>query len=225
VRDQRGFTLVELLVAMAAGIVVTSALYTILDVTLHQTTRTFSRVDATQRARTALEAIGSEMRSACVGNGIVPIKIGSTGTAVNFLSQYGSGVSPTPVWHTIAFDSASGKLTDTVYPVNGSAPAWTKGSPATQTKTLLTNVAQSGSTPVFQYFSTDAEGQTQLTGTLDENASEATSEVRMTLVVKPAGGSGESTNLGADTVTNSVVLRLTPFPNPGTPEQTFLPCE
>jgi len=230
VSDQRGFTLVELLVAMAAGLVVSGALFTILDVTLRQTTRTFSRIDATQRARTALETIGNEMRSACVENRVVPIHEGSTGNSVSFWSAYGNGVSLTPEKHTIAYNSAPGTLTDTTYPVDpvngGFAPNWQASTTPTLTKTLLTNVAQSGSTPVFQYFSLEPGAPSPLPAApLDEPNSERTVEVRMTLVVKPAGGTQQNTNLTPNTVTNSAVLRLTPIPSPGTPNQSFRPCE
>ena len=90
---QRGFTLVELLVGMVAAMVVSSGLFTILDVTLHQTTRTQSRVDATQRARNALETIENEMHSACVEHRVIPIRQGSTASSVIFLSQYGNAVA------------------------------------------------------------------------------------------------------------------------------------
>ncbi|MGH2981444.1 MAG: PilW family protein [Solirubrobacterales bacterium] len=222
---EHGFTLVELLVAMAAGIVVSSALFTILDVTLEQTTRTFSRVDATQRARTALETIENEMHSGCVENSVTPIRTGSSATSVEFLSQYGNGVNLTPVVHKVSFDSSTGKLTDETYAVTGTAPQWGREATPTSTKTLLTNVAESPGTPVFQYFSLDPSVASPLPAPLDYKEAGTTTEVRITLVVKPAGGSHQDTNLVANTVTNSVLLRLTPIPNPGTPNQDFNPCE
>jgi hypothetical protein len=89
----------------------------------------------------------------------------------------------------------------------------------------LTNVAAAPGVNVFRYFSAGPTGQTELTAPLDETKSEKTTEVRMTLVVKPAGGSNEDVNLAANTVTNTVSLRLSPTPNPGTPNQDFNPCE
>lgn len=225
-RQEHGFTLVELLVGMAAGLVVTSALFTILDVTLRQTTRTFSRVDATQRARVALETIGNEMHSACVENRVTPILKDSTANSVSFWSQYGSGVSLTPVKHTITFDPTARTLTDATYPVSGGfAPNWQASTTPTLTKRLLTNVDQSGSTAVFQYFSLEPGAPSPLPTPLSEDNSERTTEVRITLVVRPAGGTHQNTNLTPNTVTNSVVLRLTPIPSPGTPNQSFRPCE
>jgi len=229
-RGERGFTLVELLVAMAGGIVVASALFTILDVTLRETTRTFSRVDATQRARTALETIGNQMRSGCVENRVVPIHEGSTGTSVSYWSAYGNSVSVTPEKHTIAYDSGSGKLIDTTYPVSGGfAPNWQASPTPSRTNTLLTNVAPVPGVPIFQYYSLEPGAPSPLPAPLPSGLSEAdserTTEVRMTLVVRPAGGTQQNTNVTPNTVTNTAVLRLTPIPSPGTPNQSYRPCE
>jgi Tfp pilus assembly protein PilW len=155
-RSQGGFTLVELLVAMAAGIAVLFALSTLMIVTLHQSQRTFTRVDATRQARTALANIENELHSACVG-AAAPIQGGSTADNLIFLSFTGTAANPTPVWHQLTFNSSAQTLTDSSYNVGGTAPAWTRGTPIT-TKTLLVNVArQPGSTPVFQYFAYTAE--------------------------------------------------------------------
>jgi prepilin-type N-terminal cleavage/methylation domain-containing protein len=229
---ERGFTLVELLIGMAAGLVVSTGLFTILDVTLHQTTRTFSRVDATQRARVALDTIGNEMHSACVEDQVRPVKTGSTASSVTFVSQYGNSVNLTPIFHRITFDPNAATLTDTTLSptddpgFTDDAPNWKPGA-SQGTTTLLTNVAQSGTTPVFQYFKSDTTGQVAVVpgaAGLTETESEAITEVRMTIVVKPAGGSNEDVNLTPNTVTNSAVLRMTPIPNPGSPGKDFYPC-
>ena len=89
-RSEQGFTLVEMLVVMVAGMVVVSALFAIFDLTLHQTTRTFSTVDASQHSRIALEEIENELHSACVGSGVTPVQAGSSATSLIFVSQYGS---------------------------------------------------------------------------------------------------------------------------------------
>lgn len=230
--DEGGFTLIELLVVMVTGVLVTSALFTILDVTLRQTTRTFSRVDATQRARTALETIEQELHSSCIANDAAPIIDGSSATSVSFWNQYGMAAAPVPVKHTIAFNSSAGTLVDSTYPVtppDDQIPPWTASSTASRVNTLLTNVAQSGSTPVFQYFALSSDGSSNVssavTPPLTTTTAPKVSEVRITLLVKPAGGSHENINLVHNTVTDSVLLRLTPVSNPDGIAQEFAPCE
>jgi hypothetical protein len=215
---------------MAAGIIVASGLFTILEVTLRQTARTQSRIDATQRGRLVLETINNEMHSACVENKVVPIIKASTGDSVSFWSQYGNAVELTPVKRTITFDATAGTLSESTYTATGEAPHWTASATPATTRTLLTDVARSGSTPVFQYFSADPVYASQGnlgggTGNLTENESEATTDVLITLVVKPTEVSGQDNALTPNTVTNTVNLRLTPTPNPGTPNQNFRPCE
>ena len=229
--NQSGFTLVELVVAMAAGMIVATALFTILDVSLRSTTRTFSRIDATSRARNALDRVGNEMHSACVVNSVIPVISGSGDSTLSFWSQYGNGVALTPVKHTLTF--ASNKLTDTTYPVlSGNPPDWTASGTPSSTETLLTNVDQSGSTPVFKYYSSSVTGQVLQTPSPSTGLSATqvrdTTSVTITLVVRPAGGSNEDASLVPNTVTNSISLRLSPIPNAGAPNQDtkdFQPCE
>jgi type II secretory pathway component PulJ len=142
--SESGFTLVESLVAMAAGIVVFAALFTILDVAMSQTTRVISRADATQRSRVALSEIETELHSSCVGNDVTPIQSTSDSNNLVFVMGTGGATTVTPVQHTITFtpNGARGTLTDTS---------------ATGTTTLLGNAAQTTDTagnpiPVFQYF-------------------------------------------------------------------------
>ena len=254
---QDGFTLVELLVVMLTATVIAGALFTILDVTLRQTTRTFTRVDATQRARTKLEALENELHSACVAANVAPIQAGSNGTTLNFLSYYGDVASPTPVWHSVVF--SGGTVTDNSYGVSGTTPNWTQGA-LQSSYTLLNNVAQIGTTPPFQYFAyqeapkgsggyyTDGagnpymmllDGTSSLPGTntfptasplatpLSAANAALAAEVLINLSVGPTGGSQENTNLSDAkvSVTDSVILRLTPPANHVETGANFLPCQ
>jgi prepilin-type N-terminal cleavage/methylation domain-containing protein len=152
--SERGFTLVELLATMLAGSVVMLAVMAILDLTLHQTTRTYSYVSATQRARVTTETLENELHSSCIAAGETPIQSGSSDTSITFISQYGNAANVTPVLRTIAFSSAAQTLTESDYAVSGgSAPNWTFNTDPYVTRTLLTNVSQqTGGLPVFQYF-------------------------------------------------------------------------
>jgi hypothetical protein len=260
---ESGFTLVELLVVMMASVTVMTALFTIIDVTLHQTTRTFSRVDATQHARTTLARVESELQSSCVAAGATPIQTGSDGTDLIFISQEGSAASLTPIEHKISLTSTAGPttLTDTTYAVNGgSAPDWTFSTTPTNTTILLTNVT--GTAKTFQYFDydepknaagvpyTDAAGNpymvlldgtdtvpgtttvpanalSPLTMPLSADDSASAAEVVFTFKVGPAGGTNETTTTPttvAETVTDSVVLRVTAAANHAGDGADFSPC-
>jgi hypothetical protein len=134
------------------------------------------------------------------------------------------------VKRTITFDSAAGKLTESVYPLaSGTSPLnWVASTTASNTETLLTNVAQSGSTPVFRYYELkDPPNNNPLPANpLSFTDARKTAVVEINLVVKPTGGTHQNVNLAANTVTNSVVLRLTPAANPdGVNPQQFWPCE
>ncbi len=177
-RRQQGFTLVELLAAMAAGMVVLAGLVTVITVALRETSYTFTRVDATERARSALAHIEDELHSACLVNGVEPIQGGAQGSMVSdasnlvFVSQFGTSASPTPVEHKITYDPAKRTLTEYTYTVSGGGDPsqWVFSSSPTSTdgRLLLTNTSQtpipntSNFTPVFQYFAyepyTDANG-------------------------------------------------------------------
>ncbi|HUO74461.1 MAG TPA: type II secretion system protein [Solirubrobacteraceae bacterium] len=173
--DEQGFSLVELMVAVAAGIVVMAALFTILQVTLLQTSRTMTKVSATQRARTALETIENELHSACIASQETPIQGGASGSQQSddnnlvFVSQYGAALTPVPIEHKITFDSTSGTLKEYTYSVSGTNPSnWVFSSTPTSSagKVLLTNVQASGTTAAFQYFAyepyTDSNGNTDM---------------------------------------------------------------
>jgi prepilin-type N-terminal cleavage/methylation domain-containing protein len=161
--SQRGFTLIELLVATAAGMAVLSGMVAIMTTTMHQQQVTFSKIDATRRARLALATVENEMHSGCV-DGSPPVQVQSTPTKLIFLSYSGNVASPTPLWHELSV--TSGKLTDTTYGVTASTTvgqAWARSGSAA-TRTLLTNVTTQGSTPIFQYFAYQAQATPVING-------------------------------------------------------------
>lgn len=178
-RQQDGFTLVELLAAMAAGMVVLAGLVTVISVALQQTTYTFTRVDATERARTVLTHIEDELHSACIVNDVTPIQGGaqssqdSDANNLVFVSQFGTSATPTPVEHKITYDPVKRTLTEYTYTVsNGTSDPskWVFSSTPTIAagKLLLTNTSlipipnTSNFKPAFQYFAyepyTDVNG-------------------------------------------------------------------
>jgi Tfp pilus assembly protein PilV len=254
---QGGFTLPELLVSMIAGLVVVGALFTILDVTLHQTSRTYTELDVTQHARPTIEAMENELHSACIGGNTAPIQVGSDGNNLIFVTQYGTAASLVPQWHQITYNAGAKSLTESVYAVTGSAPNWARGAQVGTTRTLLTNVQQRivGTTAqsVFQYFAyepayTDSSGNTDmivldglntvpgpttfpnpdpLAAPLSAVDAPNTVEVLINMVIGASGAPGQNPALTGvnDTVTDAVLLRLTPPEDQVQAGANFGPCQ
>ena len=65
-RDERGFTLVEVMVALAIGLVVSTATLAIVIVSVHLGSNYTDRVDANQQGRLAMERITQALNSSCV---------------------------------------------------------------------------------------------------------------------------------------------------------------
>src|SRR4051794_2955633 len=63
VRREEGFTLTEVLAAMAVAMIVSLAAFSLVEVVMKRVGETAARVETTQRARTALDDLTRELRS------------------------------------------------------------------------------------------------------------------------------------------------------------------
>ena len=225
VRDQRGMTIVELLVGISMTLVVLAAVAALTSSVLHHQDRIVRRVDANSRARPVMTRIVQGLHSACVTSHIVPVRTGSTGTSISFLSRSGAGVGPTPDLHTITL--SGGTLTERVYRANGTTPPdWggftTEIGPPSGTA-LLTNVSAPGGT-IFRYydFINGALSTTPLPVPLTDTNAARVSYVTVTFTSSPSNGINIQ-DPGSPLVMNSGVdLRLE---NAGQyPNQDNLPC-
>lgn len=169
-REERGLTLIELLVSMTAGAVVVAGATLVLVVALRQNTRVVDAVQADSIGRTALNQIVDELHSSCTGFGSSSIQapstiptspLASTGTtSLWFLTAYGNKTSGEAAikqvtLHDIAWTStgtsntkeALGKLIDYSWTGSGEPPStpWTfnsvlSPSTANTTRVIATNV-------------------------------------------------------------------------------------
>ena len=195
-RDERGFTLIETLVAMVTGLIVTGALFAILEFSVHQTSRISEVAQASQVSRTAMTHIVDELHSACVSAGFVPV--GETSTPSRLVVQNGyseeaevpgaftskGGSSATRSdgirQDTIEWSEASGLLTDAVAPgtgpeVSGKYPT---GTPTTvrlaehvSQATIINGGKTTETLPIFRYYAYAAVSNTatnQAAATLSE---------------------------------------------------------
>jgi prepilin-type N-terminal cleavage/methylation domain-containing protein len=170
-RAERGFTVIEMLVAATVGSVVLIAIFSLLDFSVEQSTGTNARTDSSQRGRAAMEQVTQSLRSqVCFtpNAGTTPAVslLYADRYKVTFYGFNGSGAF-LPERRTIFWDTNSNSLKQTVEPGLGN-PVTSFGTPAT--RTILTSVkpppAGGGTSgDVFEYRRVLAGGATQqLTG-------------------------------------------------------------
>ena len=151
-RDERGTTLMELTVGLAAGAVIFLALTSLIIGSIHGTARVSARIDATQRARTTLTRLVEELHSACVAPQVVPIQEGSTGTLLSFIHQTGQGVAPVPIRSKVSLVGST-LMQEDFQSSGGSAPKWKFQEKPFLAKQLMTNIAPTApSTSIFSYY-------------------------------------------------------------------------
>lgn len=224
IRAEHGFTLVEMLVAMASGMVVILATLSILDISISESSRISERVDADQRGRLAMEKLLLELHSSCIADPFTPVQTGSNATTIRFISQTGSQASFTNVTlHEVKLNTATGKLTDASY-VSSELEGTNMKFPETptRTETLLTGVFQSkvGTTeevkPVFSYYKYEGGNlaTTEESVPLSKENAEATAEVTVNFTAAPTSGRTQIDR--TVDLTNTAVLRYDPASAAGT---------
>jgi prepilin-type N-terminal cleavage/methylation domain-containing protein len=114
-REQRGYTLIELLVAMAIGLVVSLGAFTFLEFASGDVSRVTERVHVTQTGRVALEKIMLELHSVCVTPEVNPILLESNESVIKFVSETGNQATfPTVKEHEIIYTAGSGTTEGTL---------------------------------------------------------------------------------------------------------------
>jgi Tfp pilus assembly protein PilW len=162
--DEAGITLIELLVSIIGGVFVTGALFSLLVVSLHQTSRISDRVQATQSGRYAMTSVVNELHSACLAREFTPVQAKSGEHELRFTAGFSEKAVPEfkeVSRHKIAWTGtypSFGKLIDYTYPAtSGTWPSKfvfeeAVASPAAGVM-LAENIYQVSSTmPVFQYY-------------------------------------------------------------------------
>ena len=84
IRSQAGVTLVELIAAMAIGVITLLAVFAVLDTSVKQSNAIAGRVNATQRARLAMDTITRQLRSQICISATAPAIIAGTNDSVKF---------------------------------------------------------------------------------------------------------------------------------------------
>ena len=152
-------TLIELMVSVLIGIVVTLATLNLVDASGRASAEVEDRVDATQRGRVAMEQITQRLRSQVCLDTNTPAVVSATRSAtgveqLDFFTEFGDEQF-TPEARRLTYDS--GTITERVWTTLAADPAKTFLSAPTYTRTMLANMAPSRKAPdelvpVFRYF-------------------------------------------------------------------------
>jgi prepilin-type N-terminal cleavage/methylation domain-containing protein len=194
VRDERGFTLIEVVVSMVIGTIVILAAYTVLDASTSLGKRTQDRVDAAQRGRLAMDVIGSELRSqVCLPGAVPPMATGATPTDFTFYSNLGDQNSP-PQKRRIYVQNSAIKEQTWMGTYSGSGTTLTVNWAATPTsKVLVDPVSQvDATTPYFRFWGFDANLPATINQPLDATPLSAADagrvvQVDVSFVARPTG--------------------------------------
>jgi len=229
-RDAGGFTLVETIVAMVTGLIVSGALLAILEVATHQAARANDVAQATQLGRTSMTKVIDELRTACLGAEFTPIQEKSSGSELRFVNAYGeAAVIPQAnaferriIWSGEPADTLTEK---TFNATGGAAPSFTFSSTAASTTLVGEDITQSKTAsgeavPIFRYYKYATKAGAAETGlpvgTLTalsvsggELSSTAAKEAASVIVAFKAAPTSNLTALGrAATFSNQVTLAL-----------------
>ena len=211
-RHESGTTLVELMVATAAGMVVFFALTTVIVGTMRSGARIGARVEADQNARLASTQIMEQLRSACVAPRVAPIRAGSTGTSLRFIHQVGSGAVLTPVLSRI--DLVGSTLTQYDYKAlpGASAPNWgfNEETPTSQ-RLLATGIAPiPPSTSIFFYKAYAKGSASEILPSSSLSSSNALRTVSVTVAFRASPRSTPVADANAAApIQDTALLRLT----------------
>lgn len=206
-RDERGTTLTELLVGMFAGLVVLSALVTLIMVTLSTSSRVSARVHATQEARLTLTKIVNQLHSACIVPKVAPLKEPSTASELTFVHATGSAVSPTPVKTKITY--SNGTLTQRDYSWKaGPAPLWEFNDSAPVREVVLNDgISPIGSKPIFTYYKSTGGTPAPIATPIEGGELSETIQVTIAFMAEPNDDNGESATPAR--IQGSATFRLT----------------
>lgn len=144
-----GFTLMELLVGGSIGLLVLFGAISVLDSTLRVSRQTQARVDASQRARTAMEVLTRALRSQVCLSLTAPALTTATSNNVIFYVNLGQ-VHSSPERQEISLEN--GDILIRRWVGTGTPPSMTWPTTPTSTRTLIENVQTYDGTPFLRYY-------------------------------------------------------------------------
>ena len=197
-RDERGFTLVELLVSTSVGVGLLFAAFTLSSAFSHAQTRVSDRSESIARGRTAMEQIVQQLRSqVCLGPGYPAITYGDN----SHMTFYADLANRTFVPQRRDLQFANGALTENDYTgtATGGQPPFSFSAAPSRTRVILDRLQlqRSGGVdvPFFRYYSFDGNNPIRpsrlLATPLSANDAQRVVQITVSYQALPSrGGSG-----------------------------------
>lgn len=227
-RDERGFTLIELMVTAALSLVVLGGIMTVVQASTHSQDRIAKRVAANQRGRPAMTKLIDRLHSACVSPGLAPVRQGSDDNSLIVLSKSGDAVSPVPDRYLISLED--GTLTEYAYPATGGEPPdWTFSETPSATYQIADRISAANinspaaDVPLFRYFAYEG-GQVApdpLPTPLSEEDAARTVQVDIAFSIAPSSSSSTDTEAPI-VLSDSATMRIEPASEDSA--EVNLPC-
>jgi prepilin-type N-terminal cleavage/methylation domain-containing protein len=219
-RDEQGFTLHELLTAIAMSTIILLGAFGLLDTVMQRTGETQARVDATQRARQALDVMTRQLRSqVCLGT--APAVADASPNSVTFYTDMSDGSAALRnriEKRVLTYDPATRRILEAIYPPTGTDPITYPAAPA-MTRELARNVVPE-KTSMFRYFAfTEGTTTTAPEATVElTNPPEADRQrlVKIEIAFEVKGGRSGELERGGITLRDDVYVRAAD-PNTYTP--------
>jgi prepilin-type N-terminal cleavage/methylation domain-containing protein len=205
-REESGFTLVEMLAALAIGLVVLFAVLGLLDTSIRSSAMSEGRIDSVREGRLAMDRIGQELRLAscpAVGSAI----ISADGSSVSYYvsaPQSDFRTDPVTERHTLTYSATDGTVTLRVFPGNGVPPVWS--ATASRTSRIADRLALDGGQPFFRYLrylTSDAPATTDVPAPVAAANLPLVAQVRVTFMAQPSFGA----DAAGSRFDSSIVLR------------------
>jgi prepilin-type N-terminal cleavage/methylation domain-containing protein len=189
-RDDRGFTITELLIAMAMGLILSAAGAAVLLTTMHRADDIDHRVDVTQRGRLLMDIVTRDLRSQiCMTTDVPPIRSSSRGVvsgryqeSVSFYTDLTDGRSnANPELRTLTYDETARTIVEEVRQASsGTVPNLVYPAAPTVSKVIGSDVIRDGTNPIFRFYGfTAATPTVPATPTLELSSPLAASDIKL----------------------------------------------
>jgi prepilin-type N-terminal cleavage/methylation domain-containing protein len=157
-REDDGFSLMELLVALMIGSIVLTAAMMVFINGMRGTAKVTDRADATARARTTTDVISSLLQAATCNNNTSPITAAAA-QSITFTANL-AGPEDAALQYRLRWDGTTKTVYEDIFASNGTVSVTDQTllfpSSPTETRVIGTNMSPQDGTTLFKYYPYDA---------------------------------------------------------------------